>query len=75
MSILKTHKGDDKCPLFVNKHLFWWSASITLENNNAVLTDLWPFFSLYTLLNMSVSQYFYLFDHYAACCVLLTLWV
>ena len=36
---IKTHKGDEKWPLFVNKQLFWWSASITLDNNNAVLTD------------------------------------
>ena len=36
----KTHKGDEKWPLFVSKQLFWWSASITLDNNNAVLTDL-----------------------------------
>ena len=37
---IKTHKGDEKWPLFVNKQLFWWSASMTLDNNNAVLTDL-----------------------------------
>ena len=37
---IKTHKGDEKCPLLVNKQLFWWSASITLDNNNAVLTYL-----------------------------------
>ena len=36
---IKTHKGDEKWPLFVNKQLFWWSASIPLDNNNAVLTD------------------------------------
>ena len=36
---IKTHKGEGKWPLFVNKQLFWWSASITLDNNNAVLTD------------------------------------
>ena len=30
--------------LFVNKWLLWWSASITLDNNNTVLTDLLPFF-------------------------------
>ena len=35
-----THKGDEKWPLFVKKQLFLWSASITLDNNNAVLTDL-----------------------------------
>ena len=45
---IKTNKGNKKWPLFVNKQLFWWSASITLENNNAVLTDLLPFFSLNT---------------------------
>ena len=37
---INSHKGNEKLPLFVNKQLFWWSASITLENNNAVLTDL-----------------------------------
>ena len=31
---IKTHEGDEKWPLFVNKQLFWWSASITLDNNN-----------------------------------------
>ena len=36
---IKTHKGDEKWPLFVSKQLFWWSASITLDNNNDVLTD------------------------------------
>ena len=34
------HKGDEKWPLFVNKQLFWWSTSITLDNNNAVLNTL-----------------------------------
>ena len=33
---IKTHKGDEKWPWFVNKQLFWWSASITLDNNNDV---------------------------------------
>ena len=28
----KTHKGDTNWPLFVNKQLFCWSASITLDN-------------------------------------------
>ena len=36
---IKIHKGDEKWPLFVKKQLFWWSASIPLVNNNAVLTD------------------------------------
>ena len=36
---IKTHEGNGKWPLFVNKQLFWWSASITLDNNNDVLTD------------------------------------
>ena len=40
---------------FVNKQLFWWSASITLDNNNAVLTDLWPFFLLNTLPHTSAG--------------------
>ena len=35
---IKTHKGHKQWPLFVNKQLFWWSASITLDNNNDVLT-------------------------------------
>ena len=38
-TLIQTHKGDEKWPLFVNKQLFWWSASITLDNNNDVLTD------------------------------------
>ena len=33
---LKPIKVIKKWPLFVNKQLFWWSASITLDNNNAV---------------------------------------
>ena len=37
---IKTHKVEEKWPLFVNKKLFWWSASISLDNSNAVLTDL-----------------------------------
>ena len=41
---IKTHKSDEKWPLFVNKQLFWWSASITLDYNDDVLTDLQPFF-------------------------------
>ena len=36
----KTHKGDEIWPLIVNKQLFWWSGSITLNNNNDVSTDL-----------------------------------
>ena len=36
---IQTDKGDDKWPLFVNKQLCWWSASLTLDNNNGVLTD------------------------------------
>ena len=67
-----------KWPLFVNKQVFWWSASITLENNNVLLTDFYPFISLYTLPHTSVSltgcisnaffsfEYFDSFDHYAA---------
>ena len=37
---IKSYKGDEKWPLFVNQQLFWWSALITLDKNNAVLTDL-----------------------------------
>ena len=37
---IETYKGDEKWPLLVNKQLFWWSTSITLENNNDVLADL-----------------------------------
>ena len=37
---IKTPKGDEKWPLFVNNQLFWWSTSIALDNNNGVLTDL-----------------------------------
>ena len=36
---IKTNEGDEKWPLLVNKQLFWWSASITLDNNIGVLTD------------------------------------
>ena len=36
---IKTHKGDDKWHLFVNKQLFWWSPSITLDNDKGGLTD------------------------------------
>ena len=35
--------------------MFWWSASITLDNNNVFLIDFYPFISLYTLLHTSVS--------------------
>ena len=38
-TLIKTHKIDGMWPLFVNKQLFWWSASISLDNNNDVLTD------------------------------------
>ena len=37
---IKTHKNYEKWPLFViNKQLFWWTASITLDINNNVLAD------------------------------------
>ena len=61
---------------------FWWSASITLNNNNDVLTD---FFSLYTLPHTSVGltsyisivfftlNFVYPYDHYAAFSVALNL--
>ena len=54
---------------------------MTLDNNNDVLTDFWPFFSLYTLPHTSVGltsrisivffslKIVYPYDHYAACCV------
>ena len=79
----KTYKDYEKWPLRVNKQLFWWFASITLDNNN-VLTDLLAFFSLKTLLHTSVSltscisssfysfEYFDPYDHFAACWVTLT---
>ena len=80
---ITTHKGVEKWPLIVNKQLFWWSASITLVNSNAVLTDLKAFFSLnifLTYLSQPDWLYFYCFfsfeyfdpfDHYAACLVTL----
>ena len=80
---MQTHKGNEKWPLFVNKQLFWWSASITLDNNNAVLTDLSTYFSLNTLPHTSVSltrcisivffsfEYFDPYVHYAVCWVTL----
>ena len=56
---IKTHKGDGKGPLFVNKLLFWWSASITLDNSNDALTDFklaqfaWPdVFLFFSVLNI-----------------------
>ena len=36
---IKTHIGGEKWPLSVNKQLFWWSASITLDNKKDGLTD------------------------------------
>ena len=47
-SPINIHKDADKWPLFVNKQLFQWSASITLDNKSDVLTD-FSFLSLYTL--------------------------
>ena len=57
---------------------------MTLDNNNVVLTDVEPFFSLNTLPHISVGMsscnsfsfffsfdYFESFDHYAACWVTL----
>ena len=41
---IKTLKDDEKWPLFVNKQLFRWSASIPLDNNNDVLTRLFAIF-------------------------------
>ena len=52
---IKTHRDDEKWPLFVNKQLFWWYAPITLDNNNAILKELCPFFSLDTLPHTSVG--------------------
>ena len=60
---------------------FWWSASITLDNNNDVLTESSPFFlNLYFTTYLSWSEYLYFycffnlnyydpFDHYTACCI------
>ena len=38
---IETNKSDEKCPLFVfvNKQLFWWSASITSDTKNDVVTN------------------------------------
>ena len=41
-SPIETHKDDEKWPLFVNKQLFWWSASITMMFKQ----DFEPFLSL-----------------------------
>ena len=51
---IKTHKGDEKWPLFVNKQLFGWSTTITFDNNNDVLT-VQLFFSLHSLPLTSVG--------------------
>ena len=42
---IKTHKGNEKWPLFVYKQLFWWSASITLDNNNTLFLQTCRHFS------------------------------
>ena len=34
---IKTHKGDEKWPLFVNKQVFWLSASIAQTSTTAAL--------------------------------------
>ena len=47
--------SDEKGSLFVNKLLLMWSALITLDNYNNVLTDFQPFFSLNTLPHTSVG--------------------
>ena len=82
---IKTHKGDEKWPLFVNKQLFWWSTSITMHNNNEVLVDFKPFFTPNTLPHTSVGltgcisivfsvlNIFGSFDHCAAGYVPLTI--
>ena len=36
---IKKDTVNENWPLFVNKRQCWWSASITLDNSNAVLTD------------------------------------
>ena len=78
--LARTHDG--KWPFFVNKQLFWWSASTTLDNNKDILPDFQPLFSLYTLPHTSVgltsctciSIFFFSlrnvdpYDHYAVCC-------
>ena len=68
---------------FVCKQTAVFGASITLDNNNDVLTDFKPFFSLYTLPHISLVLTSYIsivfftltkfdpYDHYAACCVAL----
>ena len=53
---IRTHKSDEKWPLFVNKQLFWWSASITLDNNNEILRLLAIFLTLYFTTYLSVDQ-------------------
>ena len=52
---LKPHKDDRKWPLCVNKQLFLWSASITLDNTNCVSTEFKPFshFILYYILQFA----------------------
>ena len=31
---IKIHKGNENWPLFENGQLFWWSTSITLDNDD-----------------------------------------
>ena len=78
----KINEGDEKWSLFVNKQLFWWSMSIALNNNNAVMFNrhLAIFLALYfsTYLSWPDWLYFYCFfnfeyfdslHYYAACSV------
>ena len=53
---MKTHKGDEKCPLIVCKQTAVVVVCInTIGQQHAVLTDVLPFFSLHTLPYTSVS--------------------
>ena len=70
---IKTHKGAEKWPLFVNMHLFWWSTSITLDNNR-LFRIFFHFIIPYTPVGLTSCisivfisfEYVDLFDHYAA---------
>ena len=56
---IKTHKGDAKWLVFTSEQLFWWPASMTLDNNNGILNNFKPF--LFTLNYMAQLAWFVVF--------------
>ena len=56
-NIIRIYKGVAKWLLFVSECLFWWSPSITLDNNNNA-GRLYLVFMFYTLPHSSVGLTF-----------------